>query len=1277
MTFPQTILDVTVKASIGGVWTDITSYVYKREVSIRYGADDESSETSPASCSFFLNNGDGRFSPRNPSGPYYGGFGRNTPLQVYVAGGDNYLDVPGAGYAQTADSAQISITGDIDIRVDASLRDWSAQEDNGQTELIGKLNITGNQRSWAVWLVNGKIMYEWSTAGTTTTQVTSTVGTNPDPSGRLAIRVTHDVNNGASGNTVTFYTAPTMDGPWELLGDAVTNSGTTSIFDSTAPLKVGDATDVSSFTVPTGRIHEAKVLSGINGTVAAHVNFANEALASASFTADDGLTWTVAGGAEIKNQQVRFRGEVTAWPSRWDTGGFDVWVEIEGHSLLRRYGQGTKALESTMRRRIPTDSTILAYWPMEDGEDATQFYSPMEGVLPLTFTGDVNPAGHPGPDGSKDLPSFGTGSSWYGSVPGPDTSADAYQVEWIVNVQQAVATAHTIQRFGALGTVRLLSFRVDSGGAQIDGRDRTGTVVFSQSTVLDMSEHINNWVRWQFRAEQNGGNVDYAMTWVPIGGVGGTVTGSYAGTVGRITSVSGLDSFPASLDGLAWGQLAVFNTDLTLIYNDADIAFAGESARDRFIRLVGEEGVPYQLIGEDDNTPNMGPQRPSKLLSLLQECADADRGILADSRDDITDSRFVFIHKDALYNGRPRLILGYQDDGEVHAPLDPTDDDLYVRNDVTATRVQGSSARVEQLTGRNSTLEPPNGIGSGYDSEVEVNVHKDEQLIHHAGWEVHLGTWDEERYPTVLLKLQAAPSLIPNAVFLFPGTRIRITDLPAWLPPGDIELMVRGYEETLAQYTWEIQLQCVPARPWDAAKLEWLTRITNKLDTDGSELAEALDTTETAIDIQTTTYPTWTDDSEEFPYSLVTGGERMIAVVPGGFTNTNPFFHTSVTGWTGTSCTPAHETAIVHPHPHAVGSMKVTPAGGVAAPVVDSDLTSASTINPGGRYKISGWFYSPLGWSDLRPYIHWYTSGDAFISSSGAAQAAVAAGVWTYFEDTVTAPATANKCKMSARIAGTPAATDIFYVWNLKVNRIVAGVVYDEFGRTDTDTWSNADSGQTWSTSGGVAGNFDVTSGYGSHTLTTTNVRRIATITAPSADVDLYADITTSATATGASLQGVVAARYADVDNQYLARLDFSTANVVTLTLRKRVAGVETQLGTYTLSYTHVAGTFLTVRLQVTGSTVRAKAWASGAGWVEPGPWHIEATDTALTAAGSVGLWSIASTGNTNVNPQVRFDNFEMANPQTYTVERSVDGIVKSHSAGADINLYYPMITGL
>src|SRR5258706_1308648 len=79
---------VQVEILIDGAFTDITPLVYARSpISISYGQTDESSVANTGSCSFLINNRDGRFSPRNPNSPLYGKIGRNTQCKVSVPNG--------------------------------------------------------------------------------------------------------------------------------------------------------------------------------------------------------------------------------------------------------------------------------------------------------------------------------------------------------------------------------------------------------------------------------------------------------------------------------------------------------------------------------------------------------------------------------------------------------------------------------------------------------------------------------------------------------------------------------------------------------------------------------------------------------------------------------------------------------------------------------------------------------------------------------------------------------------------------------------------------------------------------------------------------------------------------------------------------------------------------------------------------------------------------------------------------------------------------------------
>lgn len=212
----------------------------------------------------------------------------------------------------------------------------------------------------------------------------------------------------------------------------------------------------------------------------------------------------------------------------------------------------------------------------------------------------------------------------------------------------------------------------------------------------------------------------------------------------------------------------------------------------------------------------------------------------------------------------------------------------------------------------------------------------------------------------------------------------------------------------------------------------------------------------------------------------------------------------------------------------------------------------------------------------------------------------------------------------------------------------------DGFGRTAVDTWAAADSGQVWTNSGTTTA-FSVSGGLGRHSLSAVNSSRYSTIATGRTDWDLSATIATDVLAAGGSHFLALVGRYADVSNMYLARLEFTTAAAVNLTIRKRVAGTETLIGTtYTTGLTHTAGGRVAIRFRAAGSTLQAKTWlASGA---EPAAWQREVTDTDLTAGDSVGVRSILSSSNTNTLPvTATWDDVLMRG--VVQIQRSTDAI--------------------
>jgi hypothetical protein len=219
-------------------------------------------------------------------------------IAVPVVLGSLLLPGVAGSYASTPDNAALDIPGDIDIRCDLTMTDWTPTLDK---TLVAKYQ-NPSQRSYQFGLdATGMLRFRWSQDGVNTASVASTAPI-PIASGRLAVRVTLDFTGG-SNITLTFYTAPTMQGPWTVLGaPIVTTTSVLALFNSTSALEVG-AHNLGVTEPLAARVHEVEVRNGINSTVVVNPRFHLQADEAASFTDGAGRVWTVNGDAKIASSE--------------------------------------------------------------------------------------------------------------------------------------------------------------------------------------------------------------------------------------------------------------------------------------------------------------------------------------------------------------------------------------------------------------------------------------------------------------------------------------------------------------------------------------------------------------------------------------------------------------------------------------------------------------------------------------------------------------------------------------------------------------------------------------------------------------------------------------------------------------------------------------------------------------------------------------------------------------------------------------------------------------
>jgi hypothetical protein len=983
-------------------------------------------------------------------------------------------------------------------------------------------------------------------------------------------------------------------------------------------------------------------------------------------------------------KSYRVWGEIPRWPASWDPTGSDVWVDVSVNGPLQRLAQGPAPERSVIYNAVtdPLPSSVVAYWPCEDPSDSTKIASALVSGSPMTISGTPTLSSYTGFGASDPLPDL-TSSTLSGGVVAYDEPT-ATQVRFLCFIPAAgLSDGKTIcaidqvdysigaNQFWELyysATSKSLTLRMCADDGTNLGVDLVHT--------LDVRGR-QMYVSVEFA--ENGASLNRAIriTDVATGAVY-SVSDVAAAAVSRVTQVQfGVASRSvvgpfgtATLPGVAIGHVTVENAVTATTVLGVRLNPIGEAAGRRIQRLCGEEGIPFDWVGDLDDTVDMGAQGKQNPLTLMQEAVLADDGLLFEN---LAVLGLGYRTRASLYNQDPGLILNYTGFQLSEVPT-PVEDDRYLANRVTVS-VNGVTATYEETAGPLSTAPPPTGVGvygPNAESALALNLATSDTptLLDQAAWRVHLGTVDEARYPQISVNL-AHPSITPEMrraiLGLRMGDRVQVINPPAWLGGDTIDQLVLGFEESITHFQHRITFTCAPASPYNM--IGYLDTTTARIDTDGSQLAADLDSTTTSVTVATTSGPGW---------------------VQSGQLNTNRGFEVDLSNWTGSGATLARVATPGTPSFGGQWSMQITPDGVSQFPNAGCEQIA---VTVGQQYVLSGWLLCTVSRNvDLN--INWFDGAHAYLSTTANDQQ-VTANTWTYFQQTVTPPVGAVYANLSPTVPSFPPSSNILYAdeivfrlatdttnddfpFDIRVGGEVmrAGAitpaVLDTFTRTVANGWGTSDTGHAW-TVVGTASEFSTSGTQGAHSVASVNASRYSVLTPPvTADADVRVDVATSALAVGGPQYAHVVARYTDANNLYAARVSFTTSQTLQLTLQKRVGGTQTDLATVSIPGTHAANTLFTLRLQVQGATLRAKAWQTGSVELD---WQATVTDSSLTGAGQVGVRSTLDGTNTNTLPVTySYDNFQVLNPQTFTVTRSINGVVKSHSAGEDVRLAYPTI---
>jgi len=570
-------------------------------------------------------------------------------------------------------------------------------------------------------------------------------------------------------------------------------------------------------------------------------------------------------------------------------------VRVTVAGILRRLQQGAGGAMSALAQTTVATPAVVGYWPLEDGSDTTSPQSPLPGVpaahlrspgsaiaRPLVFGADDGLAG------SRALPALQTQNtlSWLEAplrvVPGPALGVSFWtRTERPESAEDnGIVTQVTANLIMSGATPRLMATllswplgSIDAGGpeetyslrAQAGAEDGTPL-----ATVQHTGRLSYDWRHVMVVFAPGAGGV--AVTLYLDGAAVGT--GLLAGaTISDATNLRLEVSTQNLLGGPEVGAISIGHPtvlsgvepeleDVAQQLYAAGHGWAGEAAAARVARVCAERGVRVTVL--DGDSDPLGPQPAGTLLEVLRDAERADMGILYEH-----GWGLGYRPRGARYNQTPALVVDlaepvvHGDDIRPDQVLAPVYDDQGTRNDVTAIRPDGTSARVvdEEHAARHGV----------YDDTVEVNVASDVVLPSHAGWRVYLGTRGEPRYPDIPVDLIGMPGLIDAWLALRPGDRIQLVNPQPPHPPRAVDQVAVELLATITRTTWTARVVGQPARPWDVATVG---SSVYRVGAAGTTTSTALlaDPGDLVVAFAVSPAEPWTTDPADFPLLVALGG---------------------------------------------------------------------------------------------------------------------------------------------------------------------------------------------------------------------------------------------------------------------------------------------------------------------------------------------------------------------------------------------------------------------
>jgi hypothetical protein len=572
----------------------------------------------------------------------------------------------------------------------------------------------------------------------------------------------------------------------------------------------------------------------------------------------------------------RFYGEISSWPPKWDPSHSDNFVPVEAYGILRRLGQGQPTISNALKDWVLAQPTLAAYYPLGGGEDTTYSQNLAPGK-----TGSFRSSGATFKYGVD------MGAPWLGT--GMELSAAASPNHMEATTGGSAGSSQVLDfvfRSDGFGVLDVkvwptydsywnlrLNTSTDDGTLQVSYYDDanglwTDTASGPIPELQDSELHT-----CRFVLRDTGGGT----TWFVYIDGGAGYSGGAPPSNPPLTNVPLVWFYYTHYTGQTvvnlahvtlWADNTLSNIPAATDYYNAAFAYAGETATARITRVATDGGISVGVVTGTEPATTMGPQYTESRLEQIRDAETTDMGILYEHR---VTGALMYKSRSAMYNYSQTFALDYSA-GHVSPPLEPVDDDQTTRNDVTATRREGSSARYTVDMGPMSTQDPPDGVGR-YDTEITVNVETDGMLDGVAAWVANLGTLDKARWPSVTVNLNnpRIPSTLRDQIRAAGvGDWFTIKNMKQAYVYDDVTLIIVGYSETIDPFSHIVTFNCMPADPYTVAVYD-----TSRYDADGSTLTSNVTATATSISATKGGTTLWTTDAAQMPFDIRVGGERM------------------------------------------------------------------------------------------------------------------------------------------------------------------------------------------------------------------------------------------------------------------------------------------------------------------------------------------------------------------------------------------------------------------